>query len=105
FADEELGVLREAGADAVLLRLRDLDDEEVRRLMGRAAELGLDTLVEAHDSDELERAVRLGADPIGLNARDLGTFAIDRRARLDAVPRPPRARVGRARGRDRSPAR
>ena len=48
-------MLREAGADAVLLLLRDLDDEEVTRLMGRAAELGLDTLVEAHDSDELER--------------------------------------------------
>ena len=93
FADEELGVLREAGADAVLLLLRDLDDEEVTRLMGRAAELGLDTLVEAHDSDELERAVRLGADPIGLNARDLGTFAIDRRAQLELVAGAPRDRV------------
>ena len=61
--------------------------------MGRAAELGLDTLVEAHDSDELERAVRLGADPIGLNARDLGTFAIDRRAQLELVAGAPRDRV------------
>ena len=86
-------MLREAGADAVLLLLRDLDDEEVRRLMGRAAEFGLDTLVEAHDSDELERAVRLGADPIGLNARDLGTFAIDRRAQLELVAGAPRDRV------------
>ncbi len=93
FAVEELGVLREAGADAVLLLLRDLDDEEVRRLMGRAAELGLDTLVEAHDSDELERAVTLGADPIGINARDLGTFAIDRRAQLELVAGAPRDRV------------
>jgi len=92
-AEEELRMLREAGADAVLLLLRDLDDEEVRRLMGRAAELGLDTLVEAHESDELERAVRLGADPIGLNARDLGTFAIDRRAQLELVAGAPRDRV------------
>ena len=92
-AEEELRMLREAGADAVLLLLRDLDDEEVTRLMGRAAELGLDTLVEAHDSDELERAVRLGADPIGLNARDLGTFAIDRRAQLELVAGAPRDRV------------
>ena len=92
-AEDELRVLREAGADAVLLLLRDLDDEEVTRLMGRAAELGLDTLVEAHDSDELERAVRLGADPIGLNARNLGTFAIDRRAQLELVAGAPRDRV------------
>ena len=92
-AEEELRMLRQAGADAVLLLLRDLDDEEVTRLMGRAAELGLDTLVEAHDSDELERAVRLGADPIGLNARDLGTFAIDRRAQLELVAGAPRDRV------------
>ena len=93
FADEELGLLKHAGADAVLLLLRDLDDEEVRRLMGRAAELGLDTLVEAHDASELERAVRLGADPIGVNARDLSTFAIDRHAQLELVARAPRDRV------------
>ena len=93
FADEELALLKHAGADAVLLLLRDLDDEEVRRLMGRATDLGLDTLVEAHDADELERAVRLGADPIGLNARDLSTFAIDRRAQLELVARAPRDRV------------
>jgi indole-3-glycerol phosphate synthase/phosphoribosylanthranilate isomerase len=92
-AEEELRMLRQAGADAVLLLLRDLDDEEVTRLMGRAAELGLDTLVEAHDSDELERAIRLGADPIGLNARDLGTFAIDRRAQLELVAGAPHERV------------
>ena len=93
FADEELGLLKHAGADAVLLLLRDLDDDEVRRLMGRAAEVGLDTLVEAHDAAEVERAVRLGADPIGLNARDLATFEIDRRAQLQLVARAPRDRV------------
>src|SRR5207253_2827110 len=81
------------GADAVLLLLRDLDDERCLRLMGRAAELGLDALVEAHDAEELERAVRLGADPIGLNARDLSTFEIDRSAQLELVARAPRDRV------------
>ena len=90
---EELARLREAGADAVLLLLRDLDDAEVTALMARARELGLDTLVEAHDAEELERGVRLGADPIGLNARDLGTFRIDRAAQLDLVARAPRDRV------------
>ena len=61
--------------------------------MRAAAELGLDTLVEAHDAEELDRAVRLGAEPIGLNARDLGTFAIDRRAQLELVASAPRDRI------------
>jgi indole-3-glycerol phosphate synthase/phosphoribosylanthranilate isomerase len=91
--EDELAALKEAGADAVLLLLRDLDDGEADRLMARAGELGLDTLVEAHDADELERAVRLGADPIGLNARDLGNFRIDRAAQLGLVAQAPRDRV------------
>jgi indole-3-glycerol phosphate synthase/phosphoribosylanthranilate isomerase len=91
--DDDLRTAREAGADAALLLLRDLDDATAAALMRTAAELGLDTLVEAHDADELERAVRLGADPIGLNARDLGTFAIDRRTQLELVARAPRDRV------------
>src|SRR5687768_3463300 len=76
--DEHLRTAKEAGADAVLLLLRDLDDARVRSLAGLADELGLDTLVEAHDADELERAVILGAPVIGVNARDLATFEIDR---------------------------
>ncbi|HEX6702756.1 MAG TPA: hypothetical protein VF101_18665, partial [Gaiellaceae bacterium] len=63
------------------------------RLQVRARELGLDALVEAHDGEELERAVRLGADPIGINARDLSRFAIDRRAQLELVASAPRDRV------------
>jgi indole-3-glycerol phosphate synthase len=82
---EHLRTAREAGADAVLLLLRDLDDEQVRELMRTADELGLDTLVEAHDAGELERAVALRAPVIGINARDLATFAIDRGAQLDLV--------------------
>jgi indole-3-glycerol phosphate synthase/phosphoribosylanthranilate isomerase len=89
----ELAELRRDGADAVLLLLRDLDDERVASLMAAAEELGLDALVEAHDAAELERAVQLGADPIGLNARDLGTFEIDRQAQLDLVSRSPQDRV------------
>ena len=84
---------RDAGADAVLLLLRDLDDGECRRLMRDAAELGLDTLVEAHDAAELERAVALDAPVIGVNARNLGDFSIDRRTQLELVARAPRDRV------------
>jgi indole-3-glycerol phosphate synthase/phosphoribosylanthranilate isomerase len=90
---EHLQTAKESGADAVLLLLRDLDDPKMRELMGVAAELGLDTLVEAHDADELTRATALEAPVIGLNARDLGTFAIDRRAQLELVASAPRERV------------
>jgi indole-3-glycerol phosphate synthase / phosphoribosylanthranilate isomerase len=91
--EDDLRRLREAGADAVLLLLRDLDDGRVAELMRAAAALGLDALVEAHDAEELDRAVALGADPIGINARDLSTFRIDRKAQLDLVTRVPRNRV------------
>ena len=91
--EEELAELRRAGADAVLLLLRDLDDGRARSLMRAAEALGLDTLVEAHDAEGLRRAVELGADPIGINARDLATFAIDRGAQLELVHSAPRNRV------------
>jgi indole-3-glycerol phosphate synthase/phosphoribosylanthranilate isomerase len=91
--ETELDELKEAGADAVLLLLRDLDDRRAAALLSHASALGLDALVEAHDAGELERAVRLGAEVIGLNARDLETFAIDRRGALDLVAAAPRDRV------------
>ena len=89
----ELAELKSCGADAVLLLLRDLDDDQAKRLLAAARELELDALVEAHDETELDRATRLGADLIGINARDLSTFDIDRRAQLDLVARAPRDRV------------
>ena len=91
--EDELVELRDAGADAVLLLLRDLDDKSVRRLQSRARDLGMDALVEAHDEAELARAIALDSDPIGINARDLGTFAIDRKAQLELVTRAPRKRT------------
>jgi indole-3-glycerol phosphate synthase len=90
---EHLETAKESGADAALLLLRDLDDAQARGLMQVAAELGLDTLVEAHDAEELARATALDAPMIGLNARDLGTFAIDRSAQLALVASAPRDRV------------
>jgi indole-3-glycerol phosphate synthase len=89
----DLRTAREAGADAALLLLRDLDDDTTAALMAEAARLGLDTLVEAHDAAELERGIALGAPVLGVNARDLSTFAIDRDAQLELVSRIPRDRV------------
>ena len=91
--DEHLRTAKEAGADAALLLLRDLDDDLVARLMGVATSLGLDTLVEAHDAAELERGILLGAPVLGVNARDLSTFAIDRAAQLELVARIPADRI------------
>ena len=92
FFDDQGDLLqaRIAGADAALLLLRDLDDEQARLMLEGGRTLGLDLLVEAHDASELARAVALDADVIGINARDLGTFAIDRRAQLALVAEAPR---------------
>ena len=92
-AEDDLRTAREAGADAALLLLRDLDDASCARLMRAAAKLGLETLVEAHDLEELDRAVALGAPVIGVNARDLASFRIDRRSQLELVARAPHDRV------------
>jgi len=92
-SEEHVRTARDAGADAVLLLLRDLDDTTTRRLLSLAEALGMDALVEAHDAGELDRAVALGAPVIGLNARDLSTFRIDRGAQLELVARAPRDRV------------
>lgn len=91
--DEHLRTAKEAGADAALLLLRDLDDDQCIRLLAVAADLGLDTLVEAHDASELDRGIALGAPVLGVNARDLSTFAIDRRAQLELLTRIPADRI------------
>lgn len=69
---------RAAGADLVLLIVAALDDATLASLHALALELGMTPLVETHDADEVRRAVDLGAALIGVNARDLSTFALDR---------------------------
>ena len=68
---------RAAGADLALLIVAALDDEELTRLHDEARELGLTVLVEVHDEQETERAVEIGAELIGINARDLKTLEVD----------------------------
>jgi indole-3-glycerol phosphate synthase len=91
--EAELTELRLSGADAVLLLLRNLDDETARQLQAHARGLGMDALVETHDAEELRRAVAIEADPIGINARDLSTFTMDRKAQLELVSTAPDDRV------------
>ena len=90
---DDLLTARDAGADAVLLILRDLHDSAATALMRTASSLGLDTLVEAHDAEELARATALDAPVIGINARDLSTFEIDRRAQIALLANAPADRV------------
>jgi indole-3-glycerol phosphate synthase/phosphoribosylanthranilate isomerase len=90
---ERLRGVADAGAAAALVLLRDLDDERARRLLDEADRLGLDVLVEAHTAGELARAVGLDAPIVGVNARDLSTFEIDRAAQLELLATAPRDRI------------
>lgn len=91
FIIDELQVVeaRAAGADAVLLIVRILDDDQLSHLHGVAVGFGLEVLVEAHDGDELERALAAGARIVGVNNRDLSTFKADLGVTLDLLTRVP----------------
>jgi indole-3-glycerol phosphate synthase len=66
-----------AGADAVLLIVAALDHDDLYELHREARRLDLDVLVEVHDEHELERALDVDADILGINNRDLGDFSVD----------------------------
>ena len=74
----QLAEARAAGADAALLIVAALSDVEISALLAVGQLYGLELLVEAHDAEEVARAVRLGAQVIGINNRDLKTFTVDR---------------------------
>lgn len=65
------------GADAVLLIVAALSDDELGRFLALAADVGLDALVEVHDEAEAGRALAVGATVVGVNQRDLATFEVD----------------------------
>ena len=65
------------GADCVLLIAAALTDNELSRFFDLAVHIGLDVLVETHDEHELERALNVGANIVGVNQRDLITFEVD----------------------------
>lgn len=75
--DYQVWEARAHGADLVLLIVAALDDGELKRLLGLVHELGMTAIVEAHTSEEIDRAVAAGAGVIGINARNLKDLRVD----------------------------
>jgi indole-3-glycerol phosphate synthase len=76
---------RVLGADCILLIAAALGDQQMSELYGLARELGMDVLVEVHNGDELNRALALDLDMIGINNRDLHTFDTRLQTTLDLL--------------------
>ena len=74
------------GADAVLLIVRALEDEQLAALYEEAREIDLDCLIEVHDAEELERALEIDAEVIGINNRDLDEQRIDIATTFELMP-------------------
>lgn len=77
------------GADCVLLIAAALDQAELESFLKLSRAIGFDALVEIHDEAELDRAVAAGADLIGVNQRDLVTFAVDTDRAVRMAPQMP----------------
>lgn len=87
----QIAAARVAGADAVLLIAAALDDAALSDLLAFARSLGLAALVETHDADEIDRAVKSGARLIGVNCRNLRNFTCDTsliESLIGGIPRP-----------------
>jgi indole-3-glycerol phosphate synthase len=88
-AEVDVVEARLMGADAVLLIVGALHDDELARFLARASALGLAALVEVHDAAELDRALAAGARLVGVNQRDLRTFTVDEDRARDLAARIP----------------
>ena len=84
---------RAMGADAILLIAACLDDAQMADLEAQAMALNMAVLVEVHDRDELQRALRLKTPLLGINNRNLRTFEVSLQTTLDMLPKVPANRL------------
>jgi len=84
---------RALGADCILLIVAALADNQMQELAAAAAELGMDVLIEVHDGVELERALRLDSQLIGINNRNLQTFETSLQTTLNLQAEVPKERL------------
>ena len=84
---------RRLGADCILIIMAAVDDDTARALTTASRGLGMDVLVEVHDEAELDRALRLDTRLIGINNRDLKTFATSLATTERLAPRVPKDRI------------
>ncbi len=80
---------RACGADCILVILAMVEDDLARELLNASREYGMDTLLEIHDQEELQRALSLSPDMIGINNRDLKNFRTDLAVTLSLAPKIP----------------
>ena len=91
--DYQVAESRALGADAILLIVAALDDARIASLAARARAYGMDVLVEVHDRAELGRALALDSALIGINNRNLQTFAVSLHTTLELLPHIPSGRL------------
>ena len=84
---------RALGADCILLIMAALSDAQAQELEAAAHELGMDVLIEIHDTTELDRACQLTSPLMGINNRNLKTMEISLQVGLDMLPRLPEDRI------------
>lgn len=93
FEPYQVAEARAWGADCILIIMASVSDAEARALMNAANRWKIDALVEVHNEDELDRALGLDAQMIGINNRDLNTFVTDIAVTLRLAPRIPKDRL------------